>query len=139
MQKPLLPSQLLLFFIPFHNDHQKFFMFHKCSIKSFTTDLQVLIYHYLSFPLTQIWSFLSLQHVSVSKLFSRWKVQLSNNSWSLSQFLSFFFGNGLSFGLFGWKVILGLKKRCFETFCLKQQKRSTLNSFQTDNISTLLK
>ena len=64
-----------------------------------------------------------------------------NNSWSLSQFLSLFSGNGLSFGLFGRKTVsLGLKKRCFCNFLPETTKKIHLELILNwHNISTLLK
>ena len=120
--------------------HQKFFMFLKCSIKSFTIDLHGRMVTKLdsmkSWSTTTYLSQSAIEYKSEvcffvfttclsfsSFLHSRWKVQLSNNSQSLSQFSSFFFSNGLSFGLLRWKEILGFRKRCCsETFCPKQQK-----------------
>jgi len=114
--------------------------FLKCSIKSFTIDLHrhCLVTKFNSMKSRSTTTYLSqsaadtnlkvallsLQHVSVSQVFStpaeRFNFQTIVEVWASFCLSSSVTGSLLE--LLGWKVILGLKKRWFETFCLKQQK-----------------
>ena len=131
---------LSCFFLPFPIDdhHQTFFMFTNCSIKSFPIDLHDVQFKFdwltmksrstttnLSADTNLKFAFLSLQHVSVSQVFSthaeRFNFQTIVEVWA-SFCLSSSVTGSLLDSLGGKLFYVFEKERCFETFCLKQQK-----------------